>query len=71
MIQLRCQRRMHGELDPENLRLVVKCSPCTNAHKRPVFHSWSLIEIMEHIAAGQMGGICSPDSPQWVHWVVT
>lgn len=70
MIQLRCQNRMHAELDPENLRLVVKCGNCTRQVRYPVFHTWSLTEIMAQIAGGSVAGICSPESPQWVRWVV-
>lgn len=70
VLELRCENNLHGKLDPERELLEIKCRWCTRVHGRPVFHRWPLREIIDRYDRGELNGVCQPQEPLLVHWVV-
>jgi hypothetical protein len=55
MIELRCEKHLHLKVDPETGTIEVKCSQCSQAQRRPVFHRWALVRVddaRESLATG-------------------
>jgi len=70
VIEARCQKHLHFRFDPDAGEVHIKCRWCSHEHKRDVFHVWTLNAIIEQVRAGHITGVCSPNSPQWVRWVI-
>lgn len=56
--------------DLDRVTVSVKCGWCTSKYKRPIFHEWPLLEIVEKARAGDVVGVCEPTNPRFVHWQV-
>lgn len=69
-IELRCERHLHAKFDPERAVVSIRCQQCTRATGRPVFHRWPLLEIIDRFNRGELNGVCQPQEPLMVHWLV-
>ena len=71
MIELRCDLALHAKFNPETLLLEIKCKDCSRALRQPIYHRWTLPDVIAQYERGQIIGACSPPSPSFVYWRVS